>query len=55
MDQKVYIFIQIFGMKEYFHFKKKASFNGKQGKVHARVSINLKEEFDKYIFFKTTL
>lgn len=38
-----------------FPLQEHSSFNGKQGKVHARVSINLKEEFNKYIFFKTTL
>ena len=38
-----------------FPLQEKSSFKGKQGKVHARVSVNLKEEFDKYISFKTTL
>ena len=38
-----------------FPLQEKSSFSGKQGKVHARVSIDLKKEFNKYIFFKTTL
>ena len=38
-----------------FPLQEESSFNGKQGKVHARVSIDLKEEFGKYIFFKTSL
>ena len=38
-----------------FSVQKKCSFKGKQGKVHARVSINFKNEFNKYIFFKTEL
>jgi hypothetical protein len=28
---------------------------GKQGKVHARVSIDFKKELNKYLFFKTKL
>ena len=38
-----------------FPVQKKSSFMGKQGKVHARVSIDLKKEFNKYLFFKTKL
>ena len=38
-----------------FPVSKKQSFQGKQGKVHARVSIDLKEEFNKYIYFKTEI
>jgi len=28
---------------------------GRQGKVHARVSVDLKKEFNKYIVFKTNI
>ena len=38
-----------------FPIEEKSSFMGKQGKVHARVSIDLKKEFKKYLFFKTEL
>ena len=38
-----------------FPIDEKNSFMGKQGKVHARVSIDLKKEFKKYLFFKTGL
>ena len=38
-----------------FPINEKNSFMGKQGKVHARVSIDLKKEFNKYLFFKTEL
>ena len=38
-----------------FPVTEKQSFQGKQGKVHARVSIDLKEEFNKYIYFKTEI
>ena len=38
-----------------FPIDEKNSFMGKQGKVHARVSIDLKKEFNKYLFFKTEL
>ena len=38
-----------------FPLEEKSLFNGKQGKIHARVSIDLKKEFNKNIFFKTTL
>ena len=38
-----------------FSINKKSSFKGKQGKVHARVSIDFKKEFNKYIYFKTEL
>ena len=38
-----------------FSAEKKCSFLGKQGKVHARVSVDFKKEFNKYIFFSTTL
>ena len=38
-----------------FPITEKQSFQGKQGKVHARVSIDLKEEFNKYIYFKTNI
>ena len=38
-----------------FPIDEKNSFMGKQGKVHARVSIDLKKEFKKYLFFKTEL
>ena len=36
-----------------FPTDKKSSFMGKQGKVHARVSIDLAKEFNKYIYFNT--
>ena len=36
-----------------FPTNQNSSFRGKQGKVHARVSIDFKEEFNKYLFFKT--
>ena len=35
-----------------FPTKGRATFKGKQGKVHARVSIDLLEEFNSYIYFK---
>jgi len=35
-----------------FPTKGRATFKGKQGKVHARVSIDLHEEFNSYIYFK---
>ena len=38
-----------------FSIEEKSSFMGRQGKVHARVSIDLKKEFNKYLFFKTDL
>jgi len=38
-----------------FTIEKNSSFMGRQGKVHARVSVDLKKEFNKYIYFKTTL
>ena len=38
-----------------FPVEEKSSFMGRQGKVHARVSIDLKKEFNKYLFFKTDL
>ena len=38
-----------------FPLQEKSSFKGKQGKIHARVSIDLKKEFNKYLFFKTKL
>ena len=38
-----------------FSIHKEASFKGKQGKVHARVSMDFKKEFNKYIYFKTEL
>ncbi len=38
-----------------FPVKEKSSFMGRQGKVHARVSIDLLEEFNKYIVFKTII
>jgi hypothetical protein len=38
-----------------FPLDQKSSFKGKQGKVHARVFIDLKKEFNKYLFFKTNL
>ena len=37
-----------------FPTKGRATFKGKQGKVHARVSIDLLKEFKSYIYFKTT-
>ena len=36
-----------------FPTKGRATFKGKQGKVHARVSIDLLQEFKSYIYFKT--
>ena len=36
-----------------YPINEKSSFLGKQGKVHARVSIDLKKEFNKCICFKT--
>jgi len=36
-----------------FPTERESSFLGKQGKVHARVSLDLKKEFDRYLFFKT--
>ena len=38
-----------------FPIEEKNSFLGRQGKVHARVSIDLQKEFKKYIYFKTTI
>ena len=38
-----------------FPIQEKSSFMGRQGKVHARVSIDLKKEFNKYILFKTNI
>ena len=38
-----------------FPIQEKCSFQGRQGKVHARVSIDLQKEFKKYIFFKTSM
>jgi len=38
-----------------FPTNKESSFMGKQGRVHGRVSIDLKKEFNKYLFFKTKL
>ena len=38
-----------------FPTKERATFKGKQGKVHARVSIDLHKEFKSYIYFKTTI
>ena len=37
-----------------FPVKGRATFKGKQGKVHARVSIDLLKEFKSYIYFKTS-
>ena len=37
-----------------FPVEEKCSFMGRQGKVHARVSIDLKKEFNKYLHFKTS-
>ena len=38
-----------------FPTKGKATFRGKQGKVHARVSIDLLEEFKSYLYFKVAI
>ena len=38
-----------------FPTQEKNSFMGRQGKVHARVSVDLKKEFNKYMFFKTNI
>ena len=38
-----------------FPVAEKSSFMGRQGKVHARVSIDLKKEFNKYLCFKTRI
>ena len=38
-----------------FPTKERATFRGKQGKVHARVSIDLLEEFKSYLYFKVTI
>ena len=38
-----------------FPIEQTSSFKGKQGKVHARVSVDIKKEFNTYIFFKTKL
>ncbi len=38
-----------------FPTQEKSSFMGRQGKVHARVSVDLKKEFNKYMFFKTNI
>ncbi len=43
------------GHEGVFSIQEKSSFKGKQGRVHARVSIDLEKEFKKYIFFKTKL
>ena len=37
-----------------YPLKGSAVFQGKQGKVHGRVSANLKQEFNKNIMFSTT-
>ena len=38
-----------------FPIKGKSVFRGKQGKVHARVSVDLLKEFKSYIYFKLTI
>ena len=38
-----------------FPTKERATFRGKQGKVHARVSIDLLEEFKSYLYFKVAI
>jgi len=38
-----------------FPLKGKSTFRCKQGKVHARVSVDLYKEFQSYIFFKTSI
>ena len=38
-----------------FPTKEKAVFKGKQGKVHARVSIDIFKEFNAYIYFKVAI
>ena len=38
-----------------FPTKERATFRGKQGKVHARVSIDLLEEFKSYLYFKVDI
>ncbi len=38
-----------------FPIQQKSSFMGRQGKVHARVSVDLKKEFNKYIVFNTNI
>ena len=38
-----------------FPTKERATFKGKQGKVHARVSIDLLEEFKSYLYFKVAI
>ena len=38
-----------------FPTKERATFRGKQGKVHARVSIDLLEEFKSYLYFKVVI
>jgi len=38
-----------------FPTKGKAVFRGKQGKVHARVSIDLLKEFESYLYFRVTI
>ena len=37
-----------------FPVAEQSSFMGRQGKVHARISVDLKKEFNKYICFKTS-
>ena len=38
-----------------FPTKGRATFKGKQGKVHARVSIDLQKEFRSYLYFKVSI
>ena len=38
-----------------FPSKGKAIFRGKQGKVHARISVDLFEEFKSYLYFKVSI
>ena len=38
-----------------FPVQEKSSFMGRQGKVHARISVDLKKEFNTYIHFKTSI
>ena len=38
-----------------FPIKGKAIFRGKQGKVHARVSIDILKEFNTYVYFKVAI
>ena len=55
MDQKVYYIHPNIWHEGVFPIQEKSSFMGRQGKVHARVSIDLKKEFNKYMFFKTNI